>query len=210
MVTNIHLPSPRGTFNLVKNKKPLSFLLFGNCFGKILCLNYNINPVVSVHKNCSSLGTRTGFLVGFYYINSLGALKSTDLSRYGSLLCLTWSTVWRLARIKSGLFWKVQENRRSSNGYKLVCRKFGFDIWIFFFHRKRSQDTGSRSYRTRGLHHQQCKDSIWSRFCTTSFNWCCFVQVILESLPAWIILWFCHQHREQWKGDCSIGNFTSV
>lgn len=133
MVTNIHLPSPRGTFNLVKNKKPLSFLLFGNCFGNILCLNYNINPVVSVHKNCSSLGTRTGFLVGFYYINSLGALKSTELSRYGSLLCLTWSTVWRLARTKSGLFWKVQENRRSSNEYKLVCRKFGFDIWIFFF-----------------------------------------------------------------------------
>lgn len=121
-----------------------------------------------------------------------------------------------LIKIWTGLFWEVQGNRRSNNGYKLVCRRFVLDIWFFFFF-----FTG-REVKRRDQEPTELVVSIlssirtpneWTRLSTASFNWSCFVQglpyMIPESLPAWIILWFCHQHREQQKGDSSIGNFTS-
>lgn len=118
---------------------------------------------------------------------------------------LTWSNYLKVEQRKVwiGLFPEVQRDRKRGNGCKLACRKFRLDISKKIFHKKGSQNTEAGPHRGCGFHPQQYSNPIWTRLCTTWFNWRCFTQglpymtpEVPPSLNYSAILWSAQRTRE--------------
>lgn len=138
----------------------------------------SVNPVVSLHSKLFLSRYQNSFLCDVLLHWLFGATKINRAGKVWGSTFLTWSNYLKVGQRKdwTRLFPEVQQDRGSGNGCKLAYRIFRLDISKKNFHKKDSQNTGAGAHRGCGLYPQQNWNSIWTRLCTTWFNWRCFAR----------------------------------